>query len=95
MFGKDLVFERFEITDMTTCKKSTEWTIKKEHGKLPFHQKLQLLSHLAICRACRLFARHSIFLTKAFREANSTLSAHLTADEKKALFHSVKEKLKE
>ena len=80
---------------MITCRKSTEWIIKKELGKLPFHQKLQLLSHLAICKACRLFARQSTFLTKAFRQANSALSTRLTATEKETLFHSVKEKLKE
>lgn len=94
MSGKELVFKRFKILAMITCRKSTEWIIKKEHGKLPFHQKLQLLSHLAICRSCRLFARQSTFLTKSFRQANSALSMHLTATEKEALFHSFKEKLK-
>jgi hypothetical protein len=80
---------------MINCRQSTEWVIKKEHGKLSVRENLQLLSHLAICRFCRLFAYQSSFINKAFDKSKGTDVLPFTAAEKEKLLRSVQNKIKE
>ncbi len=75
---------------MITCKQSTELVIKKEHKKLSVNENLQLLSHMAVCSFCRLFQKQNSIISKALYKSDSTEIFHLTSEEKKDLFHSVK-----
>ncbi len=74
---------------MITCRKSTEWVIKKEYKKLSVKQNLQLLSHMTICKCCRLFERQSAFIDKAFQKNKSNEVSYLTTQEKEVLFRSI------
>jgi len=78
---------------MITCKKSTEWIIKKEHGNLSVKQNLQLLSHLTICSFCRLFGEQSLLLNKALNKNNVSDITSLTDLDKKNMFSYIKNKL--
>jgi hypothetical protein len=80
---------------MINCRQSTEWVIKKEHGKFSVKENLQLLSHLAICRFCRLFAYQSSLIDKALHKSKGTEVSPLTAAEKEELLRSVQNKIKE
>ncbi len=74
---------------MFTCKKSTEWIIKKEHGNLSVKQNLQLLSHLTICSFCRLFGEQSLLLNKALNKNNvSDITSLTDLDKKKYQLYS-------
>ncbi len=79
---------------MITCKKSTEWIIKKEHGNLSVKQNLQLLSHLTICSFCRLFGEQSLLLNKALNK-NNVSDISLTDLDKKNMFSYIKNKIGE
>lgn len=81
-------------TFMITCRQSTEWIIKKEHGKLSVKENLQLLSHLAICSFCRLFKSQSLLITHALSKNERGETFHLTAEDKKELFRSIQNKIK-
>lgn len=80
---------------MISCKQSTEWVIKKEDGLLSLKENVQLLSHLAICSFCRLFASQSSLINKALHKSKNIGSAHLTPEEKAELVLSVLNKTKE
>ena len=70
---------------MISCRQSTEWVIKKEQGKLSVKENLQLLSHLAICSFCRLFAKQSKFINKAFLNSKNLVPTSLSPAEKEEL----------
>ncbi len=78
---------------MITCKKSTEWIIKKEHGNLSVKQNLQLLSHLTICSFCRLFGEQSLLLNKALNKNIISNRAAITELDKKNMFWYIKNKI--
>lgn len=80
---------------MISCKQSTQWVIQKEHGKLSIKQNLQLLSHLAICSFCRLFAKQSSLIDKAVFKSRNMEVLTLTAAEKEELLLSVLNKPKD
>ncbi len=80
---------------MVTCKKSTEWIIKKEHGNLSVKQNFQLLSHLTICSLCRLFGEQSLLLNKALNNNTFSNMPALTELDKKNMFRYIKNKLSE
>ena len=79
---------------MITCKKSTEWIIKKEEGTLSLKQNLQLLSHLAICSFCRLFVNQSSFINKALKKSVASTPSLSPLDKEKMLAY-VQSKIKE
>ncbi len=74
---------------MSTCRQSTEWVIKKENKELSVKENLQLLSHMAICSLCRLFARQNTLINKALHKNKSMESVRLTSSDKKELMLSV------
>ncbi len=78
---------------MISCKKSTEWVIKREHGKLTVKQNLQLLSHLSICSFCRLLVDQSAFLNQAFSKNNTSAFTLLTEKEKEEMLNHVQNKI--
>ena len=78
---------------MITCKKSTEWILKMEHGNLSLKHNLQLLSHLTICSFCRLFGEQSLLLNKALNKNNVSDITSLTDLDKKNMFGYIKNKL--
>ncbi len=73
---------------MISCKQSTEFIIQKERGTLSIAKNLQLLSHLAICSFCRLFAQQSALLEKALSKNNEEAEV-LTRLEKEELLRSI------
>jgi hypothetical protein len=80
---------------MITCKKSTEWIIKKEHGNLSVKQNLQLLSHLTICSFCRLFGEQSLLLNKVLNNNTFSNMPALTELDKKNMFRYIRNKISE
>ncbi len=80
---------------MITCKKSTEWIIKKEHGNLSVKQNFQLLSHLTICSFCRLFGEQSLLLNKALNKNTLSNMPALTELDKKNMFSYIKYRISE
>ena len=80
---------------MITCKRSTEWVIKKEYKKLSVKENLQLLSHMAICSFCRLFQKQNSLISKALYKSESREIFQLTSEEKEDLLHSVQNKINE
>jgi hypothetical protein len=79
---------------MISCKQSTEWVIQKEHDQFSVKQNLQLLSHMAICRFCRVFAHQSSLINKALHKSESQEFSHLTSTEKEELLLFVQNKIK-
>ena len=80
---------------MITCKQSTECVIKKEYKTLSIKENLQLLSHMAVCSLCRLFQKQNSIISKAVYKSEKRELFHLTSEEKKDLFYSVQNKIKE
>lgn len=78
---------------MITCRRSTEWIIKKEHGKLSVKGNLQLLSHLAICSFCRLFKSQSSLISQALSGSEARVTFQLSEKEKKEMLHSIQNKI--
>ncbi len=78
---------------MITCKKSTEWIIKKEHGNLSVKQNLQLLSHLTICNLCRLFGQQSLLMNKALNKNIISDMPALTELDKDNMVRYIKNKI--
>lgn len=74
---------------MISCRKSTEWIIKKEHGKLSVKQNLQLISHLAICNCCRFFSEQSLFINQALINRRNTDPVLLSTYEKEEMLRSI------
>lgn len=79
---------------MISCRQSTEWVIKKEHGKLSIKENLQLLSHLSICRICKLFSKQSKFINKSFSKTGDLVTESLSPAEKKELLVLIVNKAK-
>ena len=79
---------------MISCRQSTEWVIKKEHGKLSVKENLQLLSHLSICSICKLFAQQSKLINKAISKTGDLIKVSFSPAEKKDLFILVVNKAK-
>lgn len=78
---------------MVTCKQSTEWVVKSEHGELSQKQKSQLKAHLDDCPYCRLFADQSGIITKAFQKNEAMSSNVLSEEEKKELTRAIENKI--
>jgi len=74
---------------MSTCRQSTEWVIKKENSELSVKENLQLLSHMAICSFCRLFARQNTLINKSLLKNEKMEAVRLTSSDKKDLIHLV------
>ncbi len=74
---------------MINCKQSTEWVIKKENKELSVKENLQLLSHMAICSFCRLFARQNTLINKLLHKNERMEALRLTSEDKKELIRSV------
>ncbi len=70
---------------MSTCRQSTEWVIKKENNELSVKENLQLLSHMAICSFCRLFARQNTLINKSLHKNERMEALRLTSEDKKEL----------
>ncbi len=79
---------------MITCRQSTEWTIKKEQGKLSVKENLQMMSHLAICSLCRLFKSQNLFISQALSKNENGETFRLSAEDKKELLLSIQNKIK-
>lgn len=79
---------------MITCKQSTKWVIKKEYKKLSVKENLQLLSHMAICSFCRLFARQNTLINKSLHKNERMEALRLTSEDKKDLIHFVQNKIR-
>ncbi|HEV8079147.1 MAG TPA: hypothetical protein VGP43_00430 [Chitinophagaceae bacterium] len=79
---------------MSTCRQSTEWVIKKEKNKLSVKENLQLLSHMAICSFCRLFARQNTLINKSILKNERMEALLLTSKDKKELIRSVHNKIR-
>lgn len=79
---------------MVTCQRSTEWIVRKEQEKLSFKQKLQLVSHLAVCKACRLFAQHNDLINKALNKSRNQEVHALTVTEKEALVSQIQQRFR-
>ncbi len=77
---------------MVTCQRSTEWIVRKEQEKLSFRQQLQLISHLAICKACRLFEQQNALINKALNESRNHELHALTVAEKEALVSHIQQR---
>ncbi len=78
---------------MINCRQATELVIKKEHEKLPLKDRVNLLTHLAVCRFCRMFASQSSLIDRVFHKGKNIDNSHLTATEKEELIVSVRNKL--
>ncbi len=78
---------------MINCRQTTELAIKKEHEKLSLKERVNLLTHLAVCRFCRMFASQSSLIDKAFHKGKNRNNSHLTTIEKEELLVSVRNKL--
>lgn len=71
---------------MITCRKSTEWIIKKEQDQLSIKENLQLMAHLAICSFCRLFLDQSALINKAYNNySRSDISTYTKSDHQEIL----------
>jgi len=80
---------------MISCKKSTELVIQKEEGRLSANQRFQLFLHMDICSFCRLFAKQSSIINKAFHKNANQENLHLTDEEKDEMINNVKNKIQE
>ena len=79
---------------MSTCRQSTEWVIKKENKELSVKENLQLLSHMAICSLCRLFARQNTLINKSLQKNERMEALRLTSEDKNDLIRSVQNKIR-
>lgn len=59
-----------------TCKKATEFIVKKEEKKITFFQTIQLWQHFLICSLCKRFYKQNDIISNA-------LSAKETVEDKK------------
>jgi hypothetical protein len=57
---------------MISCRKATELIDKKIFSKLSVKERIQLFMHKAICDACTLYDKQSVFIDKALKKQTST-----------------------
>ncbi len=66
---------------MKSCKDITELVEKKKIVGLSLKEKVQVKTHLAICKLCRNFSKDSDYLDRLLKNLNPSLSK-LTKDER-------------
>lgn len=78
---------------MLDCDKATLYATKYEFHSLSCIKKIQLKMHMASCKFCRSFVKHSKILTEeinSVKEIDGTnLTHHLTEEQKEHLQETV------
>lgn len=74
---------------LLSCKDATKYASIKNYTNLPWHKKLQLRMHLAICHPCREFAKHSDFIDHKVEEAINCSDVSFSEEKKKQMHNKI------
>lgn len=57
---------------MISCKKATQYILKREQGRLSIKKRLELWLHLGICSLCKLFFKQNAIINKSLQKSGDS-----------------------